>query len=385
MSSCKEMRMETKCIHAGQQSEISTGAVMMPVFQTSTYMQEGPGRHKGYEYSRTHNPTRDALQKSLAALEQAKYGFCFASGCAAATTLMMGLSPGDHVIVMDDVYGGTRRLFEKIFLNFGITFSFVDLTQEHLFKSHITKNTKMVWIESPTNPLLKVIDIKAIGDIAKNNKILVTVDNTFATPILQNPLSLGADLVVHSTTKYIGGHSDVIGGAILTNNSSWAEKISFLSNATGAIPAPWDCFLLLRGIKTLHVRMGKHCQNAMSIANYLSEHELVEKVYYPGITQHPQYEIAKKQMKAFSGMISFVVKGGESCARKICEKTKYFICAESLGGVESLIEHPASMTHGGIDRETRYKIGIEDGLLRISVGIENVSDLWQDLKRTIEL
>lgn len=384
MKASDQMSFATKCIHAGQAPETVTGAVMMPVFQTSTYAQESPAKHKGYEYSRTHNPTRKALEDNLAALEHAKYGFCFASGCAATSVLMLGLNASDHVIAMNDLYGGTRRLFEKVFNRFGLSYSFADLSDANVLNQTINKHTKMIWLETPSNPLLKLCDIKAISTIAKANNILLVVDNTFATPALQNPILLGADIVVHSTTKYIGGHSDVVGGAILTNNDEWAQKIAFLSNAVGGIPAPWDCFLVLRGIKTLHLRMAKHCENALLIANNLENHKDVLAVYYPGLKSHYQFDLAQKQMTNYSGMISFLVKGGAEGARRICEKTRLFTCAESLGGVESLIEHPSSMTHASISKEERHRIGIDDGLVRISVGIEDKTDLWQDLQQAIE-
>lgn len=374
---------DTLCIHAGQKPEPVTGAVMMPIFQTSTYAQESPAKHKGYEYSRTHNPTRQALERNLAALENAQHGFCFSSGCAATTIIMMGLNPGDHVLALDDLYGGTRRLFTKVFDRFGIKFSFADLSADDIDR-HLLPNTKMIWLETPSNPLLKLVDIKSICEKAKAKNILVVVDNTFATPALQTPIDLGADLVVHSTTKYIGGHSDVVGGAILTNNDEWAEKIAFLSNSVGAIPAPWDCFLVLRGIKTLHLRMKRHSENATIIAQNLLTNKHISEVYFPGLENNRQFALMKSQMRGPSGMVSFVVKGGEAQAKKICEQTQLFTCAESLGGVESLIEHPSSMTHASIPKETRKLIGIDDGLVRISVGIECPHDLWQDLKHAIE-
>lgn len=383
MKTSHEKSFDTLCIHAGQKPESTTGAVMMPIFQTSTYAQESPAKHKGYEYSRTHNPTRQALERNLAALENARFGFCFASGCAATSMIMMGLNPSDHIIAMDDLYGGTRRLFSKVFERFGLEFSFVDLSDEALEK-HIKANTKMVWLESPSNPLLKLVDIQKIANLCKAKNILLVVDNTFATPALQNPIDLGADLVVHSTTKYIGGHSDVVGGAILTNNDQWAEKIAFLSNSVGAIPAPWDCFLVLRGVKTLHLRMKRHSENASIIAKSLGLNKHISQVYFPGLEDSPQFDLMKKQMRGPSGMVSFVVKGGEAEARKICERTQLFTCAESLGGVESLIEHPASMTHASIPKEQRKLIGIDDGLVRLSVGIECPHDLWHDLQQAIE-
>jgi cystathionine gamma-lyase len=377
------LNFATKCIHSGQRPEAITGAVMTPVFQTSTYAQESPAKHKGYEYSRTQNPTRKALEDNLSALEHAAHGFGFSSGCAAATVLMLGLNPGDHVIALDDLYGGTRRLFTKVFERFGLSFTFTDLVDLKALEQAITPKTKMIWLETPSNPLLKLVDIKAVCERAKNNHIEVSVDNTFATPALQNPLLLGADLVVHSTTKYIGGHSDVVGGAIMTNNAAWADKIAFLSNSIGAIPAPWDCFLTLRGTKTLSVRMKQHCENASFIAEGLKDHPQVKKVFFPGDKNHPQYDLACRQMSGPSGMISFIVKGGETQARQICEKTRLFTCAESLGGVESLIEHPSSMTHASIPPEARRAIGIDDGLIRLSVGIEDKNDLWLDLEQAI--
>lgn len=379
MKTPDQLSFATKCIHAGQRPESVTGAVMTPIFQTSTYAQASPAQHKGYEYSRTHNPTRTALELSLAALEHAHHAFCFSSGCQAASIIMMALKPGDHVIALDDLYGGTRRLFEKVFSPFGIRYSFVDFSNLALLEKAFTPETKIVWLETPSNPLLKICDIRSITRMSKTHGVDVVVDNTFATPALQNPLVLGADLVVHSTTKYIGGHSDVIGGAIMTNNASWAEKLAYLSNAIGGIPAPLDCFLILRGIKTLHVRMERHNHNAQFIAEQLSQHPAITKVYYPGLMSHPNYHIAQEQMRGSSGIISFVHKDGETKARTICEQTKLFTCAESLGGVESLIEHPSSMTHASISKSERHKIGIDDGLVRISVGIEDPEDLWSDL------
>lgn len=384
MKTSEGLNFATKCIHAGIVPETITGAVMTPIFQTSTYAQESPGKHKGYEYSRTQNPTRKVLEDNLAALEQARFGFSFASGCAATSVFLLGLKPEDHIIAMDDLYGGTRRLFEKVFNNCGLNFTFVDLSDKNRLEQAITKKTKAIWLESPSNPLLKLCDIKAISEHAKAHKILVVVDNTFATPALQNPLALGADFVIHSTTKYIGGHSDVVGGAILTNNEAWAEKLSFLSNAVGAIPAPWDCFLVLRGIKTLGLRMERHSSNASKIAHRLEEHNAVSDVFFPGLARHPHHELALRQMRAPSGIVSFVVRGGKERALKVCEKTHLFTCAESLGGVESLIEHPATMTHASIVEKERHKIGIDDALLRISVGIEDVEDLWHDLEQAIE-
>jgi cystathionine gamma-lyase len=374
----------TKCIHAGQHPETITGAVMTPIFQTSTFAQKSPGVHKGYEYSRTQNPTRKVLEDNLASLEHAKFCCCFASGCAATSIILLSLNPGCHVVAMNDLYGGTKRLFEKVFAKFGISFTFADLSNESVLDQVITESTKMIWIESPSNPLLKLVDIASIKKRVEAKNILVTVDNTFATPALQNPLILGADIVVHSTTKYIAGHSDVVGGAILTNNSALAEQFAFLSNAVGATPSPMDCFLVLRGIKTLHVRMDQHIKNATLLAARLFEHKNINQVYFPGLRSHPQYDLGQKQMKGPSGMISFILKGGLKHAIAACEKTRLFTCAESLGGVESLIEHPASMTHASLTSLERQRIGIEDGLVRISVGIEGSEDLWLDLVQAIE-
>jgi cystathionine gamma-lyase len=374
---------ETRCIHGGQRHETTTGAVMQPIFQTSTYAQSSPSVHLGYEYSRTHNPTRQALERSLANLEHAKHGFCFASGCAAATTLLLGLKAGDHVVAMDDLYGGTRRLFEKVFSQMGLSFTFCDLRDPSALDVALTDKTRLVFIETPTNPLLKLVDIAAVSQRAKARNVDVVVDNTFATPALQNPLLLGADLVLHSTTKYIGGHSDVLGGAILTNSDKWAEKLAYLSNAAGGVPAPWDCFLLLRGIKTLGIRMQRHCQNAQFLSEKLGVHPQVRSVIFPGLESFPQFELAKRQMKGPSGIISLELAGGEALARRVCEKTKLFTCAESLGGVESLIEHPASMTHASIDPATRDRLRITGGLIRLSVGIECAQDLWADLEQAM--
>lgn len=383
MKTAHDLSFATKCIHAGQAPEGLTGAVMTPIFQTSTYAQKSPGEHKGYEYSRSHNPTRTALEKNLSALEYASFAHCFSSGCAATTILLLGLNPGDHVVAMDDLYGGTRRLFVNIFERFGINFSFGDLSKIHNLDGLINAKTKLLWLESPSNPLLKLVDIKLIAQQIKNQNISLVVDNTFATPALQNPLLLGADLVLHSTTKYIAGHSDVVGGVIMTNNQAWSEKIAYLSNAVGGVPAPLDCFLILRGAKTLHIRMQQHCANALFIAKNLSDHPQITQVNFPGLPSHPNHELACRQMSGPSGMLSFVVKGGAAQAREICQNTRLFTCAESLGGVESLIEHPSSMTHASIPAQTREQIGISDGLVRISVGIEDKDDLWRDIEQAI--
>jgi cystathionine gamma-lyase len=374
----------TRCIHGGQSPESVTGAVMPPIFQTSTYAQESPGKHKGYEYSRTHNPTRQALERNLAALENGQFAHAFASGCAAATALLMALKSGDEILALDDLYGGTRRLFTQVFKNFNLNFSFGDFSTLDNFDRLFKPTSRMVWLESPSNPLLKLCDIRAIAERCHAAGATLVVDNTFASPALQNPLDLGADIVLHSTTKYIGGHSDVIGGALITNNAEWSEKLAFLSNSLGNIPGPWDAFLTLRGLKTLDIRMKAHSENALFIAESLKMHKKISHVYYPGLKEHPQHALAQKQMRGFSGMLSFVVTGGEEEARRICEKTRIFTCAESLGGVESLIEHPSSMTHASIPKETRAAIGIDDGLVRLSVGIENKMELLEDVLKAIE-
>ncbi|MEI6806626.1 MAG: cystathionine gamma-synthase [Myxococcaceae bacterium] len=372
----------TQCIHAGQNPDPLTGAIMTPIYMSSTYVQESPGVHKGYEYSRSHNPTRTALQDNLAVLEGGQHAFAFASGCAATSVLFMCLSAGDHVVAMDDLYGGTRRLITKVFGPLGITCDFVDLSDVANLKPVIKSNTKLIWIETPTNPTLKLVDIPAICKIAKTKNIPVAIDNTFATPYLQQPLKLGANLVVHSTTKYLGGHSDLIGGAIITNSSQWAERLTFMSNAVGAIPGPMDCFLLLRGIKTLALRMKTHCENAQQIAEFLEKHSQVEQVIYPGLKKHPQYKLCQEQMNGPGGMISFVIKGGLTAAKHFTKSTQLFSCAESLGGVESLIGLPAIMTHACVPIETRKTLGIVDGLIRLSVGIEDPIDLLRDLEKS---
>jgi cystathionine gamma-lyase len=369
----------TRAIHAGQEPDPVTGAIMTPIYQTSTYVQDGPGGHKGYEYSRTGNPTRTALEACIAALEGGAHGLCFASGCAATSAVIMCLSAGDHVVAADDLYGGTFRLFDKVFSRLGITFSFVDMTDVENTKKAITDNTKLIWVETPTNPMLKLVDIKAT--VAAAGDIPVAVDNTLATPMLQQPLALGATLVVHSTTKYIGGHSDVVGGAVVTNSDSWRERVAFVQNSAGGTPGPQDVFLTLRGLKTLHVRMDRHVENAKVIARLLEEHDQVEKVYYPGLESHPQHALANEQMRGPGGMISFVVKGGLDKASRLLKATQVFACAESLGGVESLIEHPAIMTHASVPPENRAALGIDDGLIRLSVGIEDLDDLIADIKR----
>ncbi|MBL8914693.1 MAG: cystathionine gamma-synthase [Archangium sp.] len=378
------MKFDTLAIHAGQEPDPTTGAIMTPVYFTSTYVQDGPGEHKGYEYSRTRNPTRVALEGCLAALEGAKYGAAFGSGCAASDMLMHMLSSGDHVVCSDDVYGGTFRLFDKVFTRHGLTFSFVDMTNPENIEKAIKPNTKMIWVETPTNPMLKLCDLSRAAEIAKKHKLISVCDNTFMTPYFQRPLEHGFDIVTHSTTKYLNGHSDVVGGFVATSNKELADKIYFLQNAVGGVPGPMDSFLVLRGVKTLHVRMQRHAENAHKIADYLVKHPKVNKVTFPGLTSHPQHELAKKQMKGFGGMMTFDMKGGLEAARKFLKTVKVFACAESLGGVESLIEHPAIMTHASIPKENREKLGITDGLIRLSVGIEDAGDLIDDLKTAFD-
>lgn len=380
----EKMKFSTRAIHAGQEPDPSTGAIMTPVYLTSTYVQESPGVHKGWEYSRTHNPTRKAYENCMANLESGKYGFAFASGCAAATTVLHLLKQGDHVIAMDDMYGGTFRLFDKVLRHDGFEFSYVDLTVPENFEKAIKPNTKLVWLETPTNPTLKLADIAAIAKLAKQKNILVAVDNTFMSPYFQKPLELGADIVVHSATKYIGGHSDMVGGVAVVNDKALAERMAFLSNSMGGVQAAFDSYMALRSLKTLPIRMKAHAENAMKVAEYLEKHPLVEKVLYPGLKSHPQYELAQKQMSGFGGMITFFIKGGMNASRKFLESVHVFALAESLGGVESLIEHPAIMTHASVPAEQRAKLGIDDSLIRLSVGIEDVDDLIQDLKQAFE-
>ena len=376
-------RFETRAIHAGCEPDSGTGAIMTPIFQTSTYVQESPGKHKGYDYSRTHNPTRTALERNIASLEEGKHGLAFSSGMSAITTITQMLNAGDHIICSDDVYGGTFRLFDKVLKKFNLEFDFIDLTNLQSLERYIKNTTKLVWLESPSNPLLKLIDIEATARIAKSRGIVTVVDNTFATPFFQKPLKLGADIVMHSTTKYLNGHSDVIGGALVMNDQELYNKLQFLQNAAGGVPGPFDCFLVLRGIKTLAIRMERHAGNALKIAQFLENHPKVRKVIYPGLTSHPQHELAKRQMTGFGGIVTFFIKGGLEAARKFLERVKVFSLAESLGGVESLIEHPAIMTHASLPKEVREKIGISDELIRVSVGIENVDDLIGDLKQAL--
>lgn len=380
----EKMKFSTRAIHAGQEPDPSTGAIMTPVYLTSTYVQESPGVHKGWEYSRTHNPTRKAYENCVANLESGKFGFAFASGCAAATTVLHLLKQGDHVVAMDDMYGGTFRLFDKVLRHDGFEFSYVDLTVPENFEKAIKPNTKMVWLETPTNPTLKLADIAAIAKVAKQKNILVAVDNTFMSPYFQKPLELGADIVVHSATKYIGGHSDMVGGVAVVNDQALAERIAFLSNSMGGVQAAFDSYLALRSLKTLPIRMKAHAENAMKVAEFLEKHPLVEKVLYPGLRSHPQHELAQKQMSGFGGMITFFIKGGMSASRKFLESVHVFALAESLGGVESLIEHPAIMTHASVPVDQRAKLGIDDSLIRLSVGIEDVEDLIHDLKQAFD-
>jgi cystathionine beta-lyase/cystathionine gamma-synthase len=377
------IKIETKAVHAGQQADPSTGAIMTPIFQSSTYVQDAVGKTRGFEYSRTGNPTRAALESCLAATENAKHGLAFASGMSAIDTILRLLDPGDHVVAGDDAYGGTFRLFNKVLTRFGLRFDFVDTSDLKHVEAALRPETRLVWLETPTNPKMEIADIPAISKLLKAHaaKPLLGVDNTFATPYLQQPLSLGADIVVHSTTKYLGGHSDVVGGAILLNDDSLHERLAFLQNAVGAIPGPMDCFLVLRGLKTLHVRMDRHAENAEVLANYLAAHPKVSKIYYPFHTSHPHLELAKRQMRNGGGMISFEMKDGEKAARKVAESTVYFALAESLGGVESLIEVPAIMTHLSV---ADSEMAIDPSLVRISVGIEHVDDLLEDLEQALK-
>lgn len=378
------MKFNTKTIHGGQEHDKAYGAVMPPIYQTTTYAQSTPGRHKGYEYSRTHNPTRNALEKAFASIENGNYGLAFGSGLAAIDAVIKLLKPGDEVISTNDLYGGTYRLFTKIYEAFGIKFHFIGMENATKVESYINSNTKLIWVETPTNPMLNIIDIKAISNVAKHHKILLAVDNTFATPYLQRPLDIGADIVMHSATKYLGGHSDVVMGGLIINDKELANKLYFIQNASGAICGPQDSFLVLRGIKTLHVRMQRHCENARAVAEYLVNHPKIENVYWPGFESHPNHEIAKSQMDDFGGMLSFTTKGNDyDTSIKIVEKLKIFTLAESLGGVESLSGHPASMTHASIPKEEREKIGVVDSLIRLSVGIEDIEDLINDLKQAL--
>lgn len=378
------MKLATKYIHAGAHPDPSTGAIMTPIYQTSTYAQEAPGKHKGYEYARSQNPTRTALEEALAAIENGKHALSFSSGVAATDAVIKLLEPGDEVIAASDMYGGTYRLFTKIFEKFGIKFHYVNMQDANNIKPFINNKTKLIWTETPTNPLMNISDIAAIAAIAKPNKVLLCVDNTFASPYLQNPLDLGADIVMHSGTKYLGGHSDVIHGCLMMNDDSLREKLYFIQKSCGAVPGPQDCFLVLRGIKTLHLRMQRHCENGAKVAHFLRNHPKVGKVYWCGFEDHPGYAVAKKQMRDFGGMLSFTLKDESTeAAFKVLSSTKIFSLAESLGGVESLINHPATMTHASIPREERLKNGLSDSLIRLSVGIEDADDLIEDLNQAI--
>ena len=375
------MKFNTKTIHGGQKIDPAFNSVMQPIYQTSTYAQKSPGVNKGFEYSRTHNPTRTALQNSFASLENAKYGVAFSSGLAAIDAIIKLLSPGDEVISTNDLYGGTFRLFTKVFEKYGVKFHFTSLHNVSDVESLINENTKVIWAETPTNPMINIFDIEALSIISKAKNLLLVVDNTFASPYLQNPINLGADIVMHSATKYLAGHSDVVLGALMLNDDKIAERLYFIQNASGAVPGPQDCFLTLRGIKTLHVRMQRHCENAHKVANFLNNHEMVEKVYWPGLHSHKNHDVAKKQMSGFGGMLSFRIKDfNKDQTIKFLEKLHLFTLAESLGGVESLCGHPATMTHASIPVEEREKSGVTDSLIRLSVGIEDVDDLIEDLK-----
>lgn len=379
-----DKKAATRIIHAGSHPDPSTGAIMTPIYQTSTYVQSAPGVNQGYEYARSQNPTRFALEEALAVIENGKYGLAFSSGVAATDAVIKLLSPGDEVIAANDMYGGTYRLFTKVFEKFGIKFIYVDTTNTSNIEAVVTPKTKLIWIETPTNPLMNITDIHAVSKIAKKAGALLCVDNTFASPYLQNPLNLGADIVMHSATKYLGGHSDVIQGALVMNDQGLRDQLYFIQKSCGAVPGPLDCFLVLRGIKTLHVRMKQHCENGFVVAHFLRKHPNVEKVYWCGFNDHPNYEIAKTQMKAFGGMMSFTLKDDSmEAAKRVLSSTKIFSLAESLGGVESLINHPSSMTHASIPREERIKNGLSDGLIRLSVGIEDADDLVEDLKQAI--
>lgn len=380
----KDLKFNSKTIHGGQQPDKAYGAVMPPIYQTSTYAQTTPGGHQGFEYSRSGNPTRAALESALASIEEGIQGLAFASGLAAIDAVIKLLQPGDEVISTNDLYGGSYRLFKKIFEKYNITFHFVEMQTPEAIEAHINAKTKLIWVETPTNPMMNIVDIRAVSRLAKKHNLLLAVDNTFASPYLQRPLALGADIVMHSATKYLGGHSDVVAGALVVKDKALADQLYFIQNACGAVCGPMDSFLVLRGIKTLHVRMQRHCENGKAIAEYLAKHPKIEKVYWPGFETHPNHEIAKSQMSGFGGMISFIPKGSNyEEAIKIVEKLKIFTLAESLGGVESLAGHPASMTHASIPKEEREKSGVVDALIRLSVGIEDVDDLIADLEQAI--
>ncbi|SEJ12541.1 cystathionine gamma-lyase [Dyadobacter koreensis] len=378
------MKFATKAIHAGVEPDPTTGAIMTPIYQTSTYVQESPGKHKGYEYSRTHNPTRTALQTALAALENGKHGICYSSGLAATDAVLKLFKPGDEIIATNDIYGGTYRIMKKIYEPFGLIFHFVDMSDISEIEKVISEKTKMIWVETPTNPLLKIIDIEAVTGLCKSKGILSVVDNTFASPYLQNPLDQGADIVMHSVTKYLGGHSDTVMGALIVNDDELAKQLAFIQNASGAVPGPQDCFLVLRGIKTLHIRMQRHCENAKVVSMWLEDHPKVGKVYYPGLPSHDGHLLASRQMRGYGGIISFELKGDDYAqAVRVMENLEVFSLGESLGGVESLCTHPASMTHASIPKDAREKTGLKDTLIRLSVGIEDVEDLIADLEQAI--
>ncbi len=378
------MKFGTKAIHAGQEPDPTTGAIMTPIYQTSTFWQESPGKHKGYAYARGKNPTRNALEKCIAALENGKHGLCFSSGMGAIDAVAKLLRPGDEVITGNDLYGGTYRMFTKVFANFGIKFHFIDLNDANNITEYINENTKLIWIETPTNPTMQIVDIAACAEISKKNNLIIAVDNTFASPYLQNPLDLGADIVMHSVTKYLGGHSDVVMGALVCNDDNIHEQLAFIHNSCGATPGPQDSFLVLRGLKTLHLRMKAHCENGRIIAEFLRNHPKIEKVYWPGFPDSKNHEIAKKQMRDFGGMISIVLKNADlNETFRIASSFKVFSLAESLGGVESLINHPATMTHASIPKDEREKVGVVDNLLRLSVGVEDIEDLLEDLKSAL--
>lgn len=378
------MKIATKLIHAGLKPDPSTGAIMTPIYQTSTYVQEAPGKHKGYEYARTQNPTRTALENALAAIENGNYGLCFASGSAATDAIIKLLNPGDEVIAANDMYGGTYRMFTKVFEKYGVKFHFINMQDASAVNEYVNKNTRLVWTETPTNPMMNITDIEAVASICRKHDLLMCVDNTFASPYLQNPLDFGADIIVHSATKYLGGHSDVVHGCVIVNDKGLQEKLAFIQNCTGAVPGPQDCFLVLRGLKTLHLRMERHCANGAKIANWLRSNQKVERVFWCGFTDHPNHDIAKKQMRDFGGMMSFTLKDDSmEAAHRVLSGTRLFALAESLGGVESLIGHPASMTHASIPLEERLKTGLVNSLIRISVGIEDPEDLIDDLQKAI--
>ncbi|MDX9751628.1 MAG: cystathionine gamma-synthase [Flavobacteriales bacterium] len=379
------MKFATKAVHAGTEPDPATGAIMTPIYQTSTYVQDGPGGHKGYEYSRTHNPTRSALQNALATLENGTHGLCFASGMAAIDAVIKLLKPGDEVVSTNDLYGGSFRLFTKVFADFGVRFTFVDMRDPAQVQAAITERTKLLWLETPTNPLLRIVDIAAVAAMGRAAGALVAVDNTFASPCLQTPLDLGADIVMHSVTKYLGGHSDVVMGALVVKDDALAERLAFIQNSCGAVPGPMDSFLVLRGLKTLHLRMERHSANGRAVAQWLKSHPRVARVYWPGFTDHEGHEVAKRQMRDFGGMLSFTLKGDAmDDALKVLGATRLFALAESLGGVESLMGHPASMTHASIPREERLRNGLSDTLIRLSVGLEDAEDLLADLAQALE-